>query len=271
MTTSNETAAREFRRLHQEGLLVLANAWDGATARLIESLGGVAVATSSAAVAWAHGYPDGDALPVRLLVATVADIARVVRVPLSVDIEGGYSDDPATAGEVVAQVIDAGGVGINIEDADKDPDLLCRKIEAARSASARLGVELFVNAHTDVYLADLAPRERRVEETLARAARYRAAGADGLFVPGVIDPGEIKTIASSVGLPLNVLARDGLPVASELESLGVRRLSAGSGIAQAAFGRIASLATAFLSTGASAPLAQELLPYAALNRLMTDR
>jgi 2-methylisocitrate lyase-like PEP mutase family enzyme len=271
MTSRNPAAASAFRQLHQDGLLILANAWDAGSARLIESLGGKAIATSSAAVAWSHGYPDGDLLPVPLLVATVAEIARVVSVPISVDVEGGYATDPKAVAATVAAVIDAGGAGINIEDGTNEPSLLCAKIEKSKAAGARQGVEVFVNARTDVYLRNLAPSERRLEETLARAGRYRAAGADGIFVPGVTDGNEIRAIAAAVGLPLNVLARPGLPPASALEGLGVRRLSAGSGLASAAFGKIASLAAEFLRTGASDPLSEGARPYAEINALMASR
>jgi 2-methylisocitrate lyase-like PEP mutase family enzyme len=271
MTSRNPAAASAFRELHRDGLLILANAWDAGSARLIESLGGKAIATSSAAVAWSHGYPDGDLLPVPLLVTTVAEIARVVSVPISVDVEGGYATDPTAVAATVAAVIDAGGVGINIEDGTGEPSVLCAKIEKSKEAGARLGVEVFVNARTDVYLRNLAPSEGRLEETLARAGRYRAAGADGIFVPGVTDENDIRAIAAAVGLPLNVLARPGLPPASVLEGLGVRRLSAGSGLASAAFGKIASLAAEFLRTGASDPLSEGARPYAEINALMASR
>src|SRR5687767_8449868 len=181
MSTEARDTARQFHDLHARGVLLLPNAWDAGSARLMESLGAKAVATTSAGVAWSHGYPDGDLLPVRRLVATIADIVRVIRVPLTVDVEGGYSDDPAAVAETVAGLIDVGAVGINLEDGGGDPELLCAKIEHIKRASARLGVALFVNTRTDMYLRGLAPPERRVEETLARAARYRAAGADGLF------------------------------------------------------------------------------------------
>jgi 2-methylisocitrate lyase-like PEP mutase family enzyme len=115
--------AATFHRLHQgPDILLLANAWDGGSARLIESLGAKAVATTSAGVAWAHGYPDGDALPLRLLLSTVTAITRIVRVPLTVDMEGGYGETPAAVGEAVGAVIEAGGVGINIEDGSSPPD-----------------------------------------------------------------------------------------------------------------------------------------------------
>ncbi len=271
MTTDRRAAAQAFHGLHHEGFLVLANAWDAATARVIEGLGASAIATTSAAVAWSHGYADGDVLPVPLLCATVAAIARVIHVPLSVDLEGGYSDDPARVGEVVRAVMEAGGVGINIEDGTQSPELLSAKIEQAKSAARRLGADLFVNARTDVYLRALVPPERRLDETLARGERYRAAGADGFFVPGVVDPAVIRTIASTVPLPLNVLASVGLPKAAELSALGARRLSAGSGIARAALGRTAALAKAFLRDGGSDVLAAETLPYAEVNALLGAR
>jgi 2-methylisocitrate lyase-like PEP mutase family enzyme len=268
MISRDQTPALVFRRLHQEGLLVLANAWDAGSARLIESLGAKAIATTSCGVAWSHGYADGNLLPVPLLVATIKEIARVVKVPLTADVEGGYSDDPASVAETVRRVLDAGAVGINIEDGPGDPDLLCAKIEAVRGAAVRAGVELFVNARTDVYLRGLAPAERRVAETLARAARYRAAGADGIFVPGVVDPADIRSITSAAQMPLNVMARSGLPPAAALQALGVRRLSSGGDLAEAAFGRVASLAKAFLQSGASEPLIEGAMSYAEINALM---
>ena len=271
MSTEARDTARQFHDLHARGVLLLPNAWDAGSARLMESLGAKAIATTSAGVAWSHGYADGDRLPVPLLAATVGEIRRVVAVPVSVDVESGYSADPVAVGEVVAAVLDAGAVGINIEDGTGPPDLLRVKIEHAKNAGARLGVDLFVNARTDVYLRSLVPADRRLDETLARAERYRAAGADGIFVPGVTDGSEIGAIASAVGLPLNVLARPGLPPTSELEALGVRRLSAGSWIAAAALARAATRATGFLRTGASEPLAAGALPYADVNALFAER
>jgi 2-methylisocitrate lyase-like PEP mutase family enzyme len=265
-------SATNFHRLHQgPDILLLANAWDGGTARLMESLGAKAVATTSAGVAWSHGYPDGDALPLRLLLSTVSDIARVVRIPLSVDMEGGYGETPAAVGEAVGAVIEAGGVGINIEDGSNPPDVLCAKIEQAKQAGSQRGVDLFINARVDVYLYGLAPEPARVEETLARAKRYREAGASGIFVPGLIDPTEIRTIAAAVGLPLNVLAWPGLPPAAELARLGVRRLSAGSGITEAVWGRAAALARAFLAEGRSEPLSEGAMSFGDINALVADR
>ncbi|MCP3103787.1 isocitrate lyase/phosphoenolpyruvate mutase family protein [Myxococcus sp. K15C18031901] len=271
MSTPHATRAQAFRQLHASGLLLLANTWDAGTARVVESLGAPALATSSAGVAWARGYPDGDALPVKVLLDVLASITRVVEAPLTADIEGGYSDDPEAVGEVVEGVLRAGAVGINLEDGTSPVELLAAKIQAARRASQRVGLDVFVNARTDVYLQKLVPEERRLEETLARAERYRAAGADGLFVPGLTAANDIRTLAASVGLPLNLMADPALPALEELQALGVRRLSAGATLAKAIFGRVAALATGFLRDGSAAPLVPGAMPYPTLNTLMKAR
>jgi 2-methylisocitrate lyase-like PEP mutase family enzyme len=266
------TTADVFRRLHAgPDVLLLANCWDAGSARLTASLGARAVATTSAGVAWAHGYPDGDALPLDRLLATVRAIARVIDVPLTVDVEGGYSDQPAAVADTIAAVIDAGAVGINLEDGRSPPALLAAKIALVKAAAARAGVDLFVNARTDVYLKGLVPPAERVAETLARAAIYRDAGADGLFVPLAIDLGEIKTIADAARLPLNLLAWPGLPAPAELAALGVRRLSAGSAIPQALWTLAATRARAFLTDGRSEPLCADLTTHATINALFAAR
>jgi 2-methylisocitrate lyase-like PEP mutase family enzyme len=274
MTTESTPNARlaslaeEFHRLHVPGKpLLLANAWDAGSARLIESCGAAAIATTSAGLAWAHGYPDGDALPPNLLSTAVAEVARVVSVPLSVDAEGGYSDDPKAVGEVVRAIVDAGGVGINIEDGTASPDLLVEKIAAARTAAASAGVNLFINARTDVYLRGLVHADRAIDETLERASRYREAGCDGIFVPGVAEPEAIGMIAAAVELPLNVLVVPNLSPVAALAGLGVARVSAGSGIAQVVAGVVQRVATEFLANGRFELLLERTIDYAQLNAL----
>jgi 2-methylisocitrate lyase-like PEP mutase family enzyme len=268
--TKNPDLAKAFHDLHSgPEVLRLANAWDAGSARLIESVGAPAIATTSAGVAWAHGYPDGDALPPPLVIATTAAIARVIRVPLTVDIEGGYASDPEAVGRLVGALIEAGAVGINLEDGDGTPDLLCAKIAQVRRVASELGVALYINARTDVYLRGLVPEADRLGETCARAARYRAAGASGIFVPKVIEPAAIRTIAQTVELPLNVLAWPGLPPLAELAALGVRRLSVGSGIAQVVLGRAAELAAAFVRDGHREMPSDGAMTHRELNALFT--
>lgn len=264
------TRAETFRKLHDgPGLLVLPNAWDACTACLVADLGAAAIATTSSGMAWSQGHRDGDRLPVDLHLAAVRNIVRAVELPVTVDIEGGYGADPASVQQVVARFIDAGAVGINLEDGQSAPDLACRKIEAAKAAGLRAGVDLFVNARTDVYLRGLAPG-REVAETLDRAARYASAGCDGLFVPNLLDRGEIAAVRSGTGLPLNLMARPGLPPAAVLAGLGVRRLSTGAALVQAALGHVRTLAAAVLA-GDIGRLFDDALPYATANAMFPDR
>jgi 2-methylisocitrate lyase-like PEP mutase family enzyme len=263
-----ETLDNQFHQLHQDGLLILTNVGDAAGARIVEQLGSKAVATSSAAVAWAHGYPDGNALPLERLISTVESIARLISVPLSVDIEAGYSDDLTRVAEVIDAVIAAGAVGINIEDGASPPELLVRKIEIARQVASRRNVKLFINARTDVYLKSLVPAEDRVAETLKRAALYQAAGADGLFAAGVTAEYEIAALCQGTPLPLNVLGLPGLPSPEELKALGVRRLSAGSRIAEFLYGAMSALAKSFLETGTLDSRELKAFTYGEVNALL---
>ncbi|MFJ3373155.1 isocitrate lyase/phosphoenolpyruvate mutase family protein [Pseudomonas sp. NPDC086251] len=263
-----DTLDTQFRQLHHEGLLILTNVAGAAGARLVEQLGCKAVATSSAAVAWLHGYQDGNALPLERLVSTVESIARVITVPLSVDIEAGYSDDLARVAEVLDAVIAAGAVGINIEDGASPPELLVRKIEIARQVAERRGVKLFINARTDVYLKGLVPAEDRVAETLKRAALYQAAGADGLFAAGVTAEYEIAALCQGIPLPVNVLGLPGLPSPEALKALGVRRLSAGSRIAEFLYGAMATVTRSFLETGTFDTRELKAFTYGEVNALL---
>src|ERR1700730_9807012 len=150
-----EDLSRQFRRLHSGGLLLLPNAWDAGSARLIESCGAQAIATTSAGLAWAAGYADGGDLPPEVLLGAVRAIARVIRVPLTVDIEGGYSDRPEAVAGLVTAIVNAGAVGINIEDGADSPEFLSDKMVAVRRCAAGFAAKLFINVRTDVYLRAL--------------------------------------------------------------------------------------------------------------------
>jgi 2-methylisocitrate lyase-like PEP mutase family enzyme len=265
---SNESSARVFRTLHQTGLLILPNAWDAGSARVIEHAGAKAIATSSAAVAWAHGYPDGEALPPEALLATVRAITRVVGIPVSADVEAGYTADPGAAGTFAMRVVDAGAVGINLEDGTDAPELLAAKIGCIKDAAAKAGADLWVNARVDVYLRKLKEGAAAYEETVARARLYREAGADSIFVPAAAEAGLLARLVRDVVLPLNALAWPGLPPADELRELGVRRLSVGSGIAKVMLNNVHTMAQAFLSDGRSEPFSEGTLKNPEINRLM---
>lgn len=258
-----------FAHLHAgPDLLVLPNAWDAGSARIIEHAGAKAIATSSAAVAWAHGYPDGEVLAPEALLATVRAIARVVSVPVTADIEAAYAADPAAAAAFADRVMEAGAVGVNIEDGVSPPALLCEKIHALREAAKRRDINLWINARVDVYLRRLLEGEAAFSETIDRAKRYRDAGASSIFVPGAAEPALIKRLVAGIDLPLNLLAWPGLPDAATLRSLGVRRLSAGSGLAKAVLSHTHALTAAFLESGRSEIFAAGPLAQTNINNLM---
>jgi 2-methylisocitrate lyase-like PEP mutase family enzyme len=264
-------SAQSLRDLHQPpALLVLPNAWDAGSARLIESLGAKAIATTSAGVAWARGYPDGNALPTEELLSAAREIRRVIRVPLSVDVEAGYSDDPRSVARLTARLLAGGASGINIEDGADPPELLCRKIKAVRKQAVGAKADLFINVRTDVYLRGLSSGAAAIEEVLRRASLYRSAGCDGLFVPGLADAGAMTAIAEAIApLPLNVMVVPGLPTLEVLRKSGVRRLSAGSAIAQSALGLTSRLAADFLQ-GQLTGLFAAPAPYGQINKLFAS-
>jgi 2-methylisocitrate lyase-like PEP mutase family enzyme len=238
---------------------------------IFEDAGAKAIATTSAGVGWALGYPDGNLLPIEKLAALVDGITDAIHIPLSVDVEGGYTDDPKKISHNLKPIIEAGAVGINIEDGEGSPELLARKIEQVRRTADSAGVKLFINARTDVYLNQVGKPETWVEETISRATIYQAAGADGLFVPGITDKSAIKAVADGIKVPLNVMARPGLPLANELSKLGVRRLSAGGAISQVIWNHAYDLAKRFLQSGDSDVVVQDGMSYSKLQELFQSR
>lgn len=214
-------------------LLVLPNVWDAFSAAIVAASGARAIATGSAALAWARGAADGEALPLEDLVDVVRRIASTVKLPVTVDFERGYAADPAVVAVNVARVVEAGACGVNLEDGGGDPDLLAEKVGAVR---ARLGDAVFVNARTCVVIRRKVDASSVVEEVSRRARIFAQAGADGLFVPALVDPAAIEAIAAATKLPLNVLLSPGLPGTAELVRLGVRRLTIGPRLAELAYG-----------------------------------
>jgi len=263
-----KSKAQAFGALHTGGdILILPNAWDAASAAVMADAGAKAVATSSAAVAWSHGYPDGDLLPLPLLLGTIGAVARAAGdTPVTADIEGGYTDDLGQLGETIKAVIGAGAVGINLEDGRRDPGLHARKVEAARKAADAAGVPLFINARTDVYLKALAEGHAAYTETVARAEFYRSAGASGIFVPGPSDPDLIGRLADEIKLPLNIMLLPGLAKAGQLQALGVRRVSSATAPFRAAYATVANATVEFLRDGDPAAYAADAERLGNLNK-----
>ncbi|MBW8816056.1 MAG: isocitrate lyase/phosphoenolpyruvate mutase family protein [Caulobacterales bacterium] len=252
---SQNAKAERFHQLHQgPEVLVLANVWDAASAAVVADAGAKAIATSSAAVAWAHGQADGDILAVEKTCAMVAELVAVTDLPVSTDFEGGFTDDLDELDANITRLLAAGAVGINFEDGARDPALHARKIAAVRAAAARAGVNLFINARTDIYLKRLAEGEAAEAEAIRRGKLYAQAGASGIFVPAAADPELIRRLAAAIPLPLNIMAWPGVPDAAALAQLGARRLSAGTATFNAAYAALAKAAADFLKTGDVAAL-----------------
>ncbi|MCP3820736.1 isocitrate lyase/phosphoenolpyruvate mutase family protein [Streptomyces sp. A3M-1-3] len=258
-----------FRSLHTAATpLPLANAWDVASARLAEAAGAPAVATTSAGVAWSLGAADGDALDRDRALDLIARVAAAISVPVSADIESGFADTPAGVAATVAGVLAAGAVGVNLEDGRRAPAEQAERIAAARGAADAAGIPLFLNARIDTYLFGLGAAATRLDDTVSRAKAYVAAGADGIFVPGVADPATIAALAQAVPAPLNILAGPGSPTVAELSRLGVARVSLGSSVAEAAYA-VARRATEELLSAGTYTAVSDAVDYHELNTLLS--
>jgi 2-methylisocitrate lyase-like PEP mutase family enzyme len=256
-----------FRSLHlQPPIFVLPNAWDAASARIFEAAGFPAVATTSAGVAYALGYPDGEAIPRDEMLRQVARITAVVKVPVTADVEAGYGDPVETA----RLVWQAGAVGINLEDMI-GADHLSLEEAAARVRGVHEAVPgLVINARCDIYLAAVGSAETRFERTVERLHAYAAAGAGCVFVPGVRDEELIGRLAQAAGAPLNILATAGTPSTRRLQELGVARVSTGSGPMRATLKLVQRIAAELRGEGTYSAYTEDTLPYPEANRLFQE-
>jgi len=267
--------AQVLRQLHQAPpILILPNAWDAATARLFEAEGFPAIATTSAGVAAALGYPDGGVVPAHDMIEAIARIARAVAVPVTADIEHAYAATPDAVAETVMRVVAAGAVGINLEDivpdaADLEPiELQANKITRIVKASTTAGVRVVINARTDVFLKSIGAPETRLAAAIERGKAFLAAGADCVFVPGVTDRDTIGALVRGIGGPVNILATVGTPPIADLAALGVARVSVGSGPMRAALAVVRDVARELKTTGTYRAFTDRALPYADVNALM---
>ena len=243
MTTQAEKAER-FAALHRRpGILVLPNAYDAASACILAGAGFEAIATTSGGCAFSLGFRDGEHISRDAMAAIVARIVAAVDLPVSADMEAGYGPTPEAVAHTVRATIHAGAVGINIEDSTKmGPrellgfDLAVERIRAARAAASAAGLAMVINGRTDVYSVGGGDgdEEAKFEEARRRANAYLEAGADCAFIIGVRDGTLIGRLAAAIHGPLNVLAGAGSPSVAELEALGVKRVTVGSGFAKAA-------------------------------------
>jgi len=269
--------AEKFRKLHHgPRLLLLANAWDVASARILEECGHPAIATSSAAVAYSLGYVDGQRISRDEMLEVSGRIARATNIPVTADLEAGYGTTPKDMADTVKAAIAAGIIGMNLEDVTGDDEsslvdlpLQVEKIRAIREAASSAGVPFVLNARTDIYLLPIGPEATRFERTVERLRAYREAGADCLFAPGVYDLATIAKLVKEVEAPLNILANPACPPVTEMEKAGVARVSAGSGIMRAAMGLVQRIGQEMLEARSCEMMFAGATPFIDLKRMMT--
>jgi len=265
--------AERFLKFHQDKeILVLLNSWDTGSSKLIEACGYKAIATTSMGIAASLGYPDCQVIQLPEMIETITGIVNAVHVPVTVDIEAGYGNNLNEIIDSVGKIIATGIVGINIEDSiDLNPVLIdemefCERISAIRALSDSLGFHLVINARTDsFYTSSGSPREK-LSESIKRGNKYREAGADCIFVQPVWEKETISTLVKEINAPINILSNptigEGLPLSvSELQDLGVARLSLGSGLMKATLALIKKVADELSEKGTYTVLLDALTPF----------
>ena len=270
--------AQQFLELHRgPQILILPNVWDAASARVVEAEGFPALATSSAGLANALGYRDGEQIPLDDLLWMVRRIIRVVRAPVSVDFESGFAKTPEQAAANCRRLLDAGVVGINLEDGTRDPAqplteaaLMVEKIRAIRAMAASAGIPFVINARTDIFLRAVGPEETRFDRAVERLLQYRHAGADCLFIPGVTDLPAITRFVDALSAPVNILATAGCPSVFQLKQVGVARVSFGSGPMRATLGLLRRIAREARESGEFGAMLEHALPYRDANALFPE-
>ncbi|MGZ7075814.1 MAG: isocitrate lyase/PEP mutase family protein [Candidatus Angelobacter sp.] len=284
--TLAQKASRLLELHHGNSPLVLINAWDAASAAMVEHCGLPAVATSSAALANALGYADGQHLPWTQMLEAVGGICRTVKVPVTADIEAGFAADVKALETSIAEIIKAGAVGVNLEDAmpgETDPNIRHKsplypladqvaRIQAARRAAQAQGIHLVINARVDAYWQAGVEPEEALRNTLERGKAYLQAGGDCVFVPGLRNPEHIRIVVEHLRVvhreaPVNILAGPGVPSIPELGKLGVKRVSYGSGPHRAAMGLLRRMADEARTSGTYEALTEGAVPYAEINGL----
>jgi 2-methylisocitrate lyase-like PEP mutase family enzyme len=260
--------ANALRAMHRGKILVLPNAWDVASARVIQQAGFGAIATTSAGIAFTMGYPDGQRISREEMLAVVGRIAAAVEVPVTADVEAGYGDRPEDVARTARDVLAAGAVGMNLEDATGDPKnplfdlgLQIERVKAVRE------LPIVLNARTDVYLLEVGTPEKRYDEALRRLAAFRDAGADCVFVPGLREAATIGRLVKDLRYPVNILTGPGSPSVPELQQLGVARVSLGSSAMRATLGLLRRVAEELKDAGTYTSL-EGGIPFADVNRMM---
>jgi 2-methylisocitrate lyase-like PEP mutase family enzyme len=276
---AQKSKAEAFRRMHlQKPILVLPNAWDGASARIFEEAGFSAIATTSAGVAHTAGYADGQIIPLDDMITIVKWIVHSVEVPVTADMESGFGHEAGEVGETVRRIIETGAVGMNLEDTIHGGErqlyelpVAVARIRAAREAANAAGIPLVINARTDVFLLSIGEKSSRFDHAVQRLNAYREAGADCLYPIGFFDTETIGRLAKAVNGPINIAGLPGAPPVSELERLGVARVSTASCPARVAMTATKKIATELASNGSFEIFGGDTMGPVEANALMAKR
>ena len=272
VSKSQKEKADKFLKWHyDQDILVLLNSWDRASSKVVEGCGYKAVATTSMGIAASLGYPDCQVIPLNEMLGVIQGIVHAVHVPVTVDIEAGYGNSIPEIINSVAKFIDAGVVGINIEDSlDLRPDLVdtmefCERIAAIRELADSKGFHLVINARTDSFYTSSGSKQEKLAESILRGNKYREAGADCIFVQPVWEKETIATLVREINAPINILANPSIgaglpPSVQELQDLGVARLSLGSSLMKAVLAMIKKVADELSEQGTYASLMKSLNP-----------
>jgi len=275
MNPSDQRAkATALLELHRgPGILVLPNAWDCVSARLFEQAGFPAIATTSGGIAAVLGYPDGQRISGREMLDMVGRIAKTVSVPVTADLEAGYGSTAGEVAEFMREAMAAGIVGANLEDGRGHDQPLVEiadqvaVIKAVRQVAAAIDLPFVLNARVDAYLHGTGDAASRFAQTVRRANAYRDAGADSLFVIGVRDRETIAQLVRAIHGPVNIMAGPGSPTVSELQELGVARVTCGTGLMRGTLPLVRRMAEELRGTGTYASFTQTEFTHAVVNQL----
>jgi 2-methylisocitrate lyase-like PEP mutase family enzyme len=285
MTRSDlASRATKFKALNDAGGLRLPNAWDAASARIFQAAGFPAIGTTSAGIAYARGLLDAEVITRDDMMREIAAIADAVDVPVTADVEAGYGPSPLDVAATVEATLDAGAVGINLEDnahagaaADGSAPLFSIELQAARIAAARAvadgrGIAMVINARTDPFLMGLgADDEERLAMSIERGRAYLKAGADLVFIPVLVDPAQVRRAAKEIGGPISLMALPGAPSADTWFQAGAARVSLGPLAMMAALGVIRDIAADFRDAGTWTSIERTFYGFAETKALLARR
>jgi 2-methylisocitrate lyase-like PEP mutase family enzyme len=276
---AQKSKAEAFRQMHRhKPILILPNAWDCASARIFEEAGFSAIATTSAGVSYTAGYADGQMIPRDDMITIVRWISSSVSVPVTADMESGFARDTGDINDTVRMIIEAGAVGINLEDTVHgagrqvyDLATAVERVRAAREAANKAGVPIVINARTDVFLLGIGEKAARFDDAVRRLNAYREAGADCLYPIGLFDVETIGRLVKGINGPINIMGLPGTPPAADLERLGVARVSTASGPTRVAMTATRKIAAELARTGSFDIFGGDTMGHPEANALMAKR